>query len=131
MAQSYGDKLDPMRSLKSPFGVKGVRQKVIITNTPSSIREKETLRVSFPNLGPNDVVVPGSVRLSFEIELESDDVNRTIVNNLGRAIVEEIVIKLEGREIQSIRSSDIFFLLLLLMENEGRERRLSLSRNTV
>ena len=131
MAQSYGDKLDPMRSLKSPFGVKGVRQKVIITNTPSSIREKETLRVSFPNLGPNDVVVPGSVRLSFEIELESDDVNRTIVNNLGRAIVEEIVIKLEGREIQSIRSSDIFFLLLLLMENEGRESRLSLSRSTV
>ena len=109
MSQAYGVKLDPMRSLKSPFGVKGIRQKVIVTNNPSSIREKETLRVSFPNLGPHDVIVPGSVRLTFDIELDSDDANRTIVKNLGRAIVEQIVIKLEGREIQSVRSSDIFF----------------------
>ena len=106
---AYGNKLDPMRTLKSPLGIKGIRQKVIITNTPSSIRERETLRVSFPNLGPDDVIVPGTVRLTFDIELDSADVNRTIVNNLGRAIVEQIVIKLEGREIQSIRAADIFF----------------------
>ena len=109
MTQSYGVKLDPMRSLKSPLGVKGNRQKVIITNTPSSIREKETLRVSFPSLGPHDVIIPGSVRLTFDIELESTDPNRTIVKNLGRAIVEQIVIKLAGKEIQSIGSADVFF----------------------
>ena len=106
---AYGNLLDPMRNLKSPHGVKGIRQKVIITHTPSSIRERETLRVSFPNLGPHDVIVPGTVRLTFDIELDSTDANRTIVKNLGRSIVEQIVIKLEGREIQSIRSSDIFF----------------------
>ena len=66
---AYGNKLDPMRSLKSPLGIKGIRQKVIITNTPSSIRERETLRVSFPNLGPHDVIVPGTVRLTFDIEI--------------------------------------------------------------
>ena len=110
MTQAYGVKLDPMRSLKSPLGVKAIRQKVIITNTPSTISEGETLRVSFPNLGPHDVIIPGSVRLTFDIELNSAaDANRTIVNNLGRAIVNQIAVKLEGREIQCIKSSDVFF----------------------
>ena len=119
---AYGNKLDPMRTLKSPLGIKGTRQKVIITNTPSTIRQNEILRVSFPNLGPHDVIVPGTVRLTFDIELNSEDPNRTIVNNLGRAIVEQIVIKLEGREIQSIRASDVFFCYCDLWKtNEERE----------
>ena len=50
--------------------------------------------------------------LSFKVDLNSSggnaDANRTIVNNLGRAIVSKIVVKLEGREIYTLDNADIF-----------------------
>ena len=50
--------------------------------------------------------------LSFQVDLNSSggnaDANRTIVNNLGRAIVSKIVVKLEGKEIYTLENADIF-----------------------
>jgi hypothetical protein len=107
----YGEKLNPFRKHREPLGHKAIRQTVITTNNPSTIDENQLLTVRFPNLGPEDLIVPGSARLAFKIDLESaDDPNRTIVNNLGRAIVKKICIKLEGQEILSIDDSDIFFI---------------------
>ena len=70
------------------------------------------LKVEFPNLGRNDVIVPGTSRLSFKVNLNSSggnaDANRTIVNNLGRAIVSKVAVLLEGQEIYSLDNADIF-----------------------
>ena len=118
---AYGEKLNPLRRYREPLGHKAIRQTVITTNNPSTIDENQLLTVRFPNLGPEDLIVPGTARLAFKIDLESDsDENRTIVNNLGRAIVKKICIKLEGQEILSIDDSDIFFLYsdLWLTENQ-------------
>ena len=88
MSQAYGSKLDPYQKLREPFGVKGIRHSVVITNNPSTIDQNQVLIVKFPNLGPDDVIVPGTARLAFNIKLESDaDADATIVGNLGRAIV--------------------------------------------
>jgi hypothetical protein len=59
------------------------------------------------------MIVPGTSFLTFEIELESDaggnqDLNRTIVNNLGRAIIKKLEVKLEGRSIFTLDASDIY-----------------------
>ena len=55
------------------------------------------------------MIVPGTSKLSFIIQLNSDnDVNRTIVNNLGRAIVSKLEVKLEGRSIFTLDDSDVF-----------------------
>ena len=68
--------------------------------------------MKFPCIGTNDVIVPGSSRLSFKIDLTSEganaDANRTIVNNLGRAIVSNITVKLEGQIIYELDDADIF-----------------------
>ena len=88
MASSlYGRKLNPYRKLREPLGVKGVRQSVVITNNPSTIAQNQQLLVRFPNMGAHDVIVPGTERLAFKITLNSEDANRTVVQNLGRAIV--------------------------------------------
>lgn len=108
MASAYGHKLNPYRSLKEPLGVKGVRQTVVITNNPSTIDQNQTLLVRFPNLGQHDVIVPGSARLAFAITLTSTDNNRTVVNNLGRAIIKKKTVKIEGNEVFSVDDSDIF-----------------------
>ena len=100
MASSkFGRNLNMYPSLREPLGVKGVRQSVVITNNPSSIDQNQKLLVRFLNLGKDDVIVPGTARLAFTITLDSEDVNRTVVQNLGRAIVKKLTIKISGNEV--------------------------------
>ena len=95
-------------SLRTPKGIKGTRQKVIVTHNPSEIDQGQELLVRFPNLGSDDVIIPGTANLSFNIELTSAvDANRTLVSNIGRAIVKKLAVKLEGNEIMSVDESDV------------------------
>ena len=104
----YGNKLNPEHSLRTAKGIKGTRQKVIVTHNPSEIDQAQLLLVKFPNLGSDDVIVPGTVNLSFNIELSSTaDLNRTLVSNIGRAILKKLAVKFEGNEILSIDDFDI------------------------
>ena len=73
----YGKQLNPECSLRTPKGIKGTRQKIIVTHNPSEIDQNQELLVRFPNLGSDDAIVPGTVNLSFNIELSSiADLNR-------------------------------------------------------
>ena len=101
VSSKFGRKLNPYRSLRESLGVKGMRQSVVITNNPSSIDQNQQLLVRFPNLGKDDVIVPGTARLAFTITLASEDANRTVVQNLGRAIVKTLTIKISGNEVMS------------------------------
>ena len=105
----YGKQLNPEHSLRTPKGIKGTRQKVIVTHNPSEIDQAQGLLVKFPNLGSNDVIIPGMANLSFNIELTSAvDANRTLVSNIGRAIVKKLAVKFEGNEIMSVDDFDVF-----------------------
>ena len=87
----YGTKLNPERSLRTSCGIKGIRQKVIFTHNPSESDQNQLLHVKFPNLGSDDVITPGTAKLSFNIELSSTaDTKRTLVNHVGRAIIKNI-----------------------------------------
>ena len=109
MTSEYGYKLNPNRKLRKQKGIKGMRRTLFNTHVPSTIDQSGILAVRFPDLGTNDVIVPGTSKLSFKIQLNSDtDANRTIVNNLGRAIVSKLEVKLEGRSIFTLDSSDVF-----------------------
>ena len=105
----YGNKLNPERLLRAPRGIKGTRQKVIVTHNPCEIDQNQLLLVRFPNLGSDDVIIPGTANLSFNIELSSTaDANRTSVSNIGRAIINTLAVKFEGNKILSIDNFDIF-----------------------
>ena len=105
----YRKRLNPECSLRTPKGIKGTRQKVIVTHNPNEIDQNQEMLVRFPNLGSNDVIVPGMANLSFNIELSSTaDQNRTLVSNIGRAIVKKLAVKFEGNEIMNIDDYDIF-----------------------
>ena len=84
----YGKRLNPECSLRTPKGIEGIRQKVIVTHNLSVIDENHDLLVRFPNLGSDDVIIPGIANFSFDIEFTSTaDQNRTLVSNIGRAII--------------------------------------------
>ena len=105
----HGKQLNPDHSLRTAKGIEGTRQKVIVTHNPSEIDQNQLLLVRFPNLGSDDVIVPGMANLSFNIESSSTaDPKRTLVSNIGRAIVKKLAVKFEGNEILSIDNFDIF-----------------------
>ena len=104
----YRKQLNPGCLLRMPRGIKGTRQKVIVTHNPSEIDQAQLLLIRFPNLGSNDVIVPGTANLSFNIELTSTpDLERTLVSNIGRAVVKKLAVKFEGNEIMSVDVFDI------------------------
>ena len=104
-----GNKLNPQRSYRKGFALKGLRQHMIKTNNRSTIGRDELLTVRFPDLKENQVIIPGTTKLTFNITLAGTDANRTLVGNLGRNIIRKLVVKLEGNEIISIDDYDILY----------------------
>ena len=119
----YGKRLNPEHSLRTPKGIKGTRQKVIVTHNPSEIDQAQLLEFKFPNLGSDDVIIPGMANLSFNIELSSTaDPNRTLVSNIGRAIVKKLAVKFEGNEIMSVDNYDMFACYRDLWKTKSEKR---------
>ena len=104
-----GDKLNPQRSYRKGFALKGLHQHIIKANNPSTIGPGELLTVRFPDLKENQVIIPGTTKLTFNITLVGTDVNRTLVGNLGRNINRKLVVKLEGNEIISTDDYDVLY----------------------
>ena len=96
---------------------------VIVTHNPSEIDQAQELLVRFPNLGNDDVIIPGMVNLSFNIELTSTiDANRTLVSNIGRAIIKKLAVKFEGNEIMSIDNFDVVACYRDLWKTKSEKR---------
>ena len=73
------------------------------------IDQNQDLLVRFPNLGNDDIIIPETANFSFNIELTSNtDPNRTLVSNIGRAIIKKLAVKFEGNEILRIDNYDVF-----------------------
>ena len=104
-----GDKLNPQRSYRKGFALKRIQQHIIKMNNPSTIGPDELLTVHFPDLKENQVIIPGTPKLTFNISLAGTDVNRTLVKNLGRNIIRKLIVKLEGNKIISIDDYDILY----------------------
>ena len=63
----------------------------------------------FPDLKENQIIIPSTTKLTFNISLAGTDVNRTLVGNLGWNIIRKLVVKLEGNEIISIDDYDVLY----------------------
>ena len=74
-------------------------------------------------LGSEDVIDPGMVNLSFNIELFSKaKLSRMLVSNIGRAIVKKLqAVKFEGNEILSVDDFDVFACYQDLWETDSEK----------
>ena len=104
-----GDKRNPQRSFRKGFALKATCQHVIKINNFSTIGPDELLTVRFPDLKENQVIIPRTTKLIFNISLLGTDVNRTSVKNFGRNISRKLVVKLDSNEIISIDDYDILY----------------------
>jgi len=68
----------------------------------------ETLYVSVPKLNKNDVLVPGSLALRFDIDLSGGHANNFLVQNITRALVDKMVVKFGGTILEETVGYDIY-----------------------
>ena len=88
------------------------------------IDQAQELLVRFPNLGSDDVIIPGRANLSFNIELTSTiDANRKLVSNIGRAIIKKLAVKFEGNEIMSVDNFDVLASYRNLWKTKSEKRK--------
>ena len=123
MSKAISEKIDPNRMPKQPFGLKAESTLQRTTFTPSSANPGETLYVNIPKLSGNNVIVPGSTRLSFNIDV-GGHANNTLVNNLGRNLVSNFKVVLGGETLQDTKRYDLFMTYqdLFLSKNERMKR---------
>jgi len=94
------ESLRPTPSEKTVHGMKAERAVKRITFTPSEANPGNTLYVSVPKLNENEVLVPGSLALVFDIDLSGGHANNFLVQNVTRALVDRLVVKFASTILQ-------------------------------
>jgi len=87
---SVPENLRPRYNEKTFNAMKANRAVKRITFNPSNANPGETLYVTVPKLNENEVLVPGSISLLFDIDLSGGHANNFLVNNVTRALVDKI-----------------------------------------
>ena len=91
-----------LRAMKAPYSVKR------ITFNPSEANPSERLEVRVPKLNKNEVLVPGSLALHFDIDLSGGHANNHLVQNVSRALVSQQVVKFGGTTLDDIVNFDVY-----------------------
>ena len=119
----------PSHSEKVLGAMKAERTVKRITFNPTSAHPGETLYVSVPKLAANEVIVPGSLALVFNINLKvtGAHANNYLVQNVSRALVDKLIVKFASTIVQDTTSYGIYktfedlFLSMDERENMLRE----------
>ena len=100
--------LHPGHAEKTLDAMKAERTVKRITLERSEANPGETLYVSVPKLIENEVLVPGSLTLTFNIDLAGGHANNFLMQNVSRALVDKMAVKFAGTTLQDTVGYDIF-----------------------
>ena len=64
------------------------------------------------------MIIPDTIKITFNLDIESTDKVGSLVNNVGRALVKKKVIMLGSKDIDTINNSDIHDLQRPLPERK-------------
>ena len=121
---SVPENIKPNRVPREPLGLKAESSLNRITFDRSSHIPGEEIRVIIPKLADDVVIVPGSVKLIFDLIVRGH-ANNTVVNNIGRNLVKKLKVLFGGETLQDTNRYDLFQTYHdLFLETEDREDRL-------
>ena len=105
---SVPDYLHSTHSEKTKNAMKAPRSVKRITFNPSEANPGETLYVHVPKLNKNEVLVPGSLALRFDIDLSGGHANNFLVQNVSRALVSQMTVKFGGATLEETVDYDVY-----------------------
>ena len=120
---AYGE-LDPMVEHRIQFAFKGKREHISKVNMPNIAYPSQHIDIEIPHGSINHVIVPDTVKITFNFYIESTDKARNVVNNVGRALVKKKVRMLGSKDTDTINNLDIYdtYKDLYLSEKEREEK---------
>ena len=98
----------PTHNAKTFLSMKALYAVKRITFNPSEANPGERLEVHVPKQNKNEVLVPGSLALRFDIDLSGGHANNHLVKNVSRALVSLQVVKFGGSTLDDIVDYDIY-----------------------
>ena len=84
----YGE-LDPMIEHRTQFAFKGKREHIAKVNMPNIAYPSQSTDTEIPHGSRDHVIIPDSVKITFNLDITSTDKARSFVNNVGRTLVEK------------------------------------------
>ena len=119
----YG-KLNPMVEHRPQFAFKGKRENISKVNIPNITYPNQHIHIKIQHGLIDHVIVQDTVKITFNLDIESTDKARSAVNNVGRALVKKKVLKLGLKDIDTIDNSDVYDTCrdLSLSEKEREEK---------
>ena len=79
--------LDPMVEHRTQFAFKGKREHIAKVNMPNIAYPNQDIDTEIPHGSRDHVIVPDTVKITFDLDIESSGKARSVVNNVGRALV--------------------------------------------
>ena len=119
----YGE-LDPMVEHRTQFAFKGKKEHIAKVNMPNIAYPNQHTDIEIPDGSRDHVIIPGTVKITFNLDVESADKARSVVNNVGRGLVKKKVLKLGSTDIDTTDNSDAYdtYKDLYLSEKKCEEK---------
>ena len=119
----YG-KLDRMVEQRTQFAFKGNREHIAEVNMPNIAYPNQHTDIEIPYGSRDHVIVPDTVKITFNLDIESTDKTRSIVTNVGKALVKKKVLMVVSKDADTINNSDVYdtYKDLYLSEKELEEK---------
>ena len=121
---SIYEEFDPIAEHRTQFAFKGKREHIAKVNMPNITYPNQHNDIEIPHGSRYHVIVPDTVRITFNLDIKSTDKTHSIVNNVGRALVKKKLFMLGSQDIDTISNSDIYgtYKDLYLTEKEREEK---------
>jgi len=104
---SYGKYLDLTRRKTTPRGVKAERMHHVISYNPVTWVSGQPLLVRIPKLAANDLIVPLSLYLTFDLNI-TGSADAWFINNISANLIDRLVVKWGGKVLLDI---DKYYIL--------------------
>ena len=84
------------------FVFKGKREHISKINIPNIAYPKQHNDIEIPKSTRDHVIIPDTVKITFILDIESTDKARSVVNNVGRALLKKKEVKFGSTSIDTI-----------------------------
>ena len=115
----YGE-LDPMPEHRTQFTFKGKREHIAEVNISNMAYPNHHIDIEIPHGSREHVIVPETVKRTFNLDFELTNKTRSIVNNLGRTLVKEKVLIFGSKQSDTIISMTLIRIFTLVKKNVKR-----------
>ena len=78
-----------MVEYKTQFAFKGKTEHIVKVNMPNIAYPNQHIDIEIPHGSRDCIIVPDTVKITFNLDIESTDKARSVVNNAGRALVKK------------------------------------------